>query len=296
MCMNAQIEQWDDIRIAYTVAKLGTLSAAAEALDIHHSTVLRRINGLEAKLNTRLFFRHARGYEPTEAGNALLQVATNIHQQLDTLSGRLVGSDQQVEGALMITTVNSVMALFTPWFAEFQQLYPSIRLEVSLDSRRLRLDYGEAHIAIRPGAQPSEPDYIAQKLMSMPSGLYASDQYITRYGLPASVDEMVTHHRFISGDPKKPIPFIQWIEKNVPPENIVYRAYDVVNGIEAVSAGIGIGGVNHPVAKLTPSLTPVLGPWTDWQTDYWLVTHLMMHRTARVQAFCDFMKQKFSQL
>ncbi len=294
--MSAQIEQWDDIRIAYTVAKLGTLSAAAEALNIHHSTVLRRISGLEKKLNTRLFFRHARGYEPTDAGKALLQVAGSINQQLDTLSGRLLGSDEHVEGALMITTVSGMMELFTPWLAEFQQLYPDIRLEVSLDNRKLRLDYGEAHIALRPGPKPSEPDYIVQQLSSMPAGLYASDSYIARFGLPKDINELVTQHRFISGDPKKPIPFIQWIEKNVPQENIVYRAYDVVNGTYAVSEGIGIGGMNQTTYKLRTGLTPVLGPWIDWNTNLWLVTHLMMHRTARVQAFCDFIKQKFSAL
>ncbi|NRA61690.1 MAG: LysR family transcriptional regulator [Psychrobium sp.] len=53
--MNAQIEPWDDIRVAYVVARLGTLSAAAEQLNIHHSAVLRRISALEKSLNTRLF-------------------------------------------------------------------------------------------------------------------------------------------------------------------------------------------------------------------------------------------------
>ncbi len=294
--MNAQIEQWDDIRIAYTVAKLGTLSAAAEVLDIHHSTVLRRISGLEKKLNTRLFFRHARGYEPTEAGKALLQVAGNIHQQLDKLSGHLQGSDQQISGVLTVTTVSGLMGVFTPWFAEFQQLHPNIRLEVSLDSRRLRLDYGEAHIAMRPGKRPSEPDYIVQKLMNMSSGLYASDSYIARFGLPTSREELVTEHKFISGDPAKPIPSLQWIEKYIAPENIVYRAFDVVNNTQAITAGIGIGGMSSAIYKTKTGLTPILGPWTDWDVDFWLVTHLLMHRTARVQAFCDFIKQKFSQL
>lgn len=46
---------WQDLKVAYTVAKLGTLSAAAEHLEIHHSTVLRRINSLEEALGRGYF-------------------------------------------------------------------------------------------------------------------------------------------------------------------------------------------------------------------------------------------------
>ena len=63
---------WDEIRTAFHVARLGTVSAAAEALGVHHATVIRHVDALEARLGARLFQRHARGYTPTEAGRDLL--------------------------------------------------------------------------------------------------------------------------------------------------------------------------------------------------------------------------------
>ena len=62
------MDNWDEIRTAYQVARMGTVSGAAEVLGVHHATVIRHIDALEARLGVKLFQRHARGYTPTEAG------------------------------------------------------------------------------------------------------------------------------------------------------------------------------------------------------------------------------------
>ena len=60
------IDTWDEIRTAYQVARLGTVSGAAEVLGVHHATVIRHIDALEKRLGVKLFQRHARG-EPLPA-------------------------------------------------------------------------------------------------------------------------------------------------------------------------------------------------------------------------------------
>ena len=42
------IEAWDEIRTAYHVARAGTVSGAAVELGVHHATVIRHIDALEA--------------------------------------------------------------------------------------------------------------------------------------------------------------------------------------------------------------------------------------------------------
>ena len=64
------MENWDEIRTAFQVARLGTVSGAAEVLGVHHATVIRHIDALEQRLGVKLFQRHARGYTATEAGSA----------------------------------------------------------------------------------------------------------------------------------------------------------------------------------------------------------------------------------
>jgi len=287
------VEHWDDIRIAYQVAKLGTLSAAAAQLDIHHSTVLRRISALENSLNTRLFHRHARGYEPTEAGNTLFQVAASINEQLNMVAGQLQSSDEQISGHLVITTVDSFVEVRTPWFGEFCLLYPNIQLDLRVDSKRLRLDYGQAHIALRPGEQPNEPDYIAQAIKPLSVRLYASTEYLKRAGTPTTIEQL-KHHRFVSGSQAKDSAFFQWIDANISDENIAYRASNANSACCAVRHGLGIGLINT-WGERDPNLQMLVGDWPNWDNQLWLVTHYLMHRTARVKAFSDFIKRKISQ-
>ncbi|MEH6592402.1 MAG: LysR family transcriptional regulator, partial [Halioglobus sp.] len=90
----ARSEDWSDIHFAFHVARLGTLSAAAQVLDVHHSTVLRRVDSLETRLKTRLFHRHARGYTPTDAGKLLLKVAAKTQDEFDRMIGQLAGADE----------------------------------------------------------------------------------------------------------------------------------------------------------------------------------------------------------
>ena len=291
--MNTQLEHWDDIRVAFEVARRGTLSAAAEQLGVHHSTILRRINALEERLNTRLFHRTARGYRTTEAGQALLQVAGGINDQVDKLTGYLRGTDQQITGSLVITTVTGVIDIITPWLAEFRERYPQLHLELLLDQRKLRLDYGEAHIALRPGKKPTEPDYIAQGIWHLNHRLYASRSYVERYGLPESMDDL-DGHQFISTMPDSPAPFIRWMEQNIDNRQIVFRTTDINQHYLAIKLGIGIGPAVETLAQHEPDLIPLSDDFTRWGSNMWLVTHLLMHRTARVQAFCEFIKAKFA--
>ena len=59
------MDKWAELRTAYQVARLGTVSAAAEMLGFHRATVNRHIDVLEAALGARIFIRHARGYALT---------------------------------------------------------------------------------------------------------------------------------------------------------------------------------------------------------------------------------------
>ena len=78
------MENWDEVRTAFQVARMGTVSGAAEVLGVHHATVIRHIDAIEARLGVKLFQRHARGYTPTEAGQDLLRVAQTTDESCAT--------------------------------------------------------------------------------------------------------------------------------------------------------------------------------------------------------------------
>jgi DNA-binding transcriptional LysR family regulator len=59
---------WDDVRHFLALARTGSVRAAGAALGVSHSTVARRVEGLEQRLGARLFDRHRDGYMLSDAG------------------------------------------------------------------------------------------------------------------------------------------------------------------------------------------------------------------------------------
>ena len=115
------MDNWDEVRTAFQVARMGTVSGAAEVLGVHHATVIRHIDALERRLGVKLFQRHARGYTATEAGADLLRVAQATEDQFNQLAGRLKGQGDEVSGELVVTSLGSLAPLLVPVLAEFQQ-------------------------------------------------------------------------------------------------------------------------------------------------------------------------------
>ena len=151
------MDNWDEIRTAYQVARLGTVSAAADVLGVHHATVIRHIDALEGRLGVKLFQRHARGYTATEAGEDLMRVGQATDDQFGQLEGRIKGRGSDVSGELVITSLDSIAPLLSPVLVEFQELYPDLLIRYLTDERVFRLEYGEAHVAVRAGSPPQEP-------------------------------------------------------------------------------------------------------------------------------------------
>ncbi len=284
------IETWDEIRTAYQVARIGTVSGAAEVLGVHHATVIRHIDALEKRLGSKLFQRHARGYTPTEAGTELLKVAQTTEEQFSQLISRIKGHGESVSGELVVTSINGISGLLTPVFAAFQQAHPAVTIRFISDMRVFRLDYGEAHVAIRAGGTPQEPDNVVLPLVRIRTALFASETYIQRHGRPTGPADF-GQHRFIGSEINaNRAPFYRWMETNLPPEAICYRASDPTALLDAVRAGIGIGFLNSLAGRDDPTLIEVMPPLPEWDSQLWIVTHVDLHRSLKVQSFLAILK------
>ena len=278
------IETWDEIRTAFHVARLGTVSGAADALGVHHATVIRHIDALEGRLGVKLFQRHARGYNATEAGRDLLQVAQATAEQFDQLEGRLHGHSAKVTGELLITTLEVLSPLLAPVLAEFQSEHPDVNIKLLTDPRLFRLEYGEAHVAIRAGKPPDDPDNVVQKLFEQRMTLFATQEYVDKHGL-IGPDMDITGHKFVGTIEENPrAGFMQWMQSNVPSAQIIYRTADTRSKVDAISAGVGAGFDSTWHARRHPNFVQLCPPLEEWIAPIWLVTHVDLHRTAKVQS------------
>jgi len=285
------ISTWDEIRTAYHVARQGTVSGAAEVLGVHHATVIRHIDALEAHLGVKLFQRHARGYTATEAGMDLLQVAQATEDQFSQLVSRIRGQGDSVTGDLVVTSLSSVSPLITPTLASFQQAHPGLRVRYLTGDRVFRLEYGEAHVAIRAGSPPEQPDNVVQPFGRITVALYASADYVRRKGCPKS-DADFDGHEFVAQDNESSrAPFDAWLRSNVPAKSIVYRASATDALRDAVLSGAGIGFLSTWEAQRFDGLTQVIPPRDEWAAPLWLVTHVDLHRTTKVQSYLRHLKE-----
>src|SRR3954449_3399708 len=117
-----------DLKTFEAVARLGGMGRAAEALHTVQSNVTGRIRRLEKELGALLFYRHARGVEPTPAGRRLLPYAIQAARLLDD-ARRAALDDGTPQGPLVVGSLETTAALrLAPILTGFAAAYPAVDL------------------------------------------------------------------------------------------------------------------------------------------------------------------------
>ena len=285
------MDNWEEIKTAYQVARMGTVSGAAEVLGVHHATVIRHVDALERRLSVKLFQRHARGYKTTEAGEDLLRVASATDDQFSQLASRIKGRGEAVSGELVVTSLMELSSWMTPLLVAFQRENPDVTLRFLTGERLFRLEYGEAHIAIRAGQVPEQPDNVVQPFYQFQMGLFAHKDYIAAFGMPSGVEEY-GNHRFVGhDDAQMRAPFFKWMREVVPAHAISFRGLHADALRVAVLEAAGIGFVDLIEGRANPDLVEVHPHLPEWDSMLWLVTHVDLHRTPKVQALLSYVKK-----
>ena len=123
---------WDDLRIFHAVAQAGSLNRAAATVDLHRSTVLRRIERLESALGQRLVDRGTDGISLTAAGERLLP---HTERMLDEAVGLAEIADRdpgRPAGRIRVgATYNLAYGLLPKVIAEFRDAFPDISVELA---------------------------------------------------------------------------------------------------------------------------------------------------------------------
>ncbi|MBE8167316.1 MAG: LysR family transcriptional regulator [Shewanella sp.] len=144
-------DQWDDYKSAFEVAKAGSLSQAAKHLGVSHTTLLRHIDRLEQHLVTKLFIRHQRGYQLTEAGKVMLREMPTVQHQFSRLEELIQDSSDELTGEIIVTTVPSYAVRMHRAFKALRLAHPKLKIIMHATDEVIALAAGTVHVAIRPG-------------------------------------------------------------------------------------------------------------------------------------------------
>lgn len=270
---------WNDLNLVLAICRAGTLSGAARALGVNHSTVFRRLNAIEKSIKVRLFDRRPSGYVMTEAGEAVQRAAERITREVDALSRELLGRDLRLEGLIRVTSPEGIALKFVnARLAEFCAEHPQVHVDLVVTSSALRLSRREADIAIRVTRKPPA-NYIGSRIGKFRFGLYASREYVA-----SNPDARLEDHRWLlSDDGFDLLPTAVWKNKDHTP-HIVFSSNNAMTVIDAAKRGRGVAPLPCFLGEGEPGLVRLGDPLEPLTMELWVLTHPDLRHTARVRA------------
>lgn len=276
---------WDDLRFFLAVSERGSVSAAATYLNVNHSTVLRRLAGLENRLAVRLFDRLPRGYRITAQGKELRNQLRLVKEQIETTERSLGGRDLVPSGVIRVTTTDTLIGgLLMPLLGEFKTSHPAISLEIIINNHFFNLTRREADVAVRPSNRVPE-NLVGRRIGRLRSAVYASRNYLKKRG---ERTDWAAHDWVAPEEALAHLAQAKWMRANVPEHRVVVRVDSLLTMVDAVRCELGAGMLLCLLADFKKELVRLSKPVDELDTEVWILTHPSLKRVARIQAFTEF--------
>jgi DNA-binding transcriptional LysR family regulator len=273
-----QNPDWDDFRFFLALCEAGTLSGAARAAGVEHTTVARRIDALETALGARLFDRFPKGWSLTAAGTALVPHARKLEDDMHALLNAARGASQVI-GVVRVSAPPALSAcLLAPRLRTPLSRSPGVEIDLRAEARTTDLMRRQADIALR-FARPTAPGLVTKLLTQVDYALYAHAHYAASR-LPAQWE-------FLGYDElQKDAPQQEWLDKLRGTRRYTIRSNDLLTLLQAAVAGCGVGVFPRYVAAGAPGLV-TLDPPCPVRRKLWLVMHDDVRRAPHVRAVAD---------
>jgi DNA-binding transcriptional LysR family regulator len=314
---------WDDIRYFLAVMRGGSLSAAARALRVQHSTVARRIDALEDSLGVRLFDRLPRGWPPTDEGLHLAGHAARLEADAHAFARAARGASE-LDGVVRISAPPVFASHFlVPRLARAQRAWPRLRIDMMGEMRAANLYTREADLAVRL-SRPQEPGLAARKVGTMRFMLCATPEWAA---CAPDASQFIGYDGSLVETPQQ-----QWLERFAAGRRFAFVANDLAALHRACVAGAGVAllprflaedpagwdaasadtdtssdsaqtaasGASHTRRASSASAMPVAStrapvplvelaaaPRCDVEREIWLVVHPDVRRSPRVQTVAN---------
>lgn len=285
---------WNQARAFLVTAEEGSLSAAARALGLTQPTLSRQVAALEEELGVVIFERVGKSLLLTNLGMELLDHVRTMGDAAGQVSLTASGHSQAIEGKVCITATDLLAAYYLPpLLKQLQEVAPGIEIELVTSNEIRDLRRREADIAIRH-VPTEQPDLIAKLVGEATAHLYASSEYLDRYGRPQSASELSDASFLGFGSNDQLVKELNAMGLSLTKDNIKLGSANGLVVWEYVKQGLGISIMAKRVAELTPGIEPVLPELDPMLIPIWLVTHRELHTSRRIRLVFDMLAEAFS--
>jgi DNA-binding transcriptional LysR family regulator len=274
---------WQDLLHFATLARTGSLSAAARELGVDHATVGRRIASLERALDLRLIDRLPRSSPLSADGRVVADLVAGMEDKAEAIRRYSRSVVAQPAAVVRVSAPPSVAAhLIAVNIAAFRKQHPDITLTVSGAVENAALDRGEAEIAVRM-TRPAEADLLVRQIGTMRFGLYAAPEVAA---LPSGQWNFIGYDARLGHLTQQ-----AWLDSLLEGRAIVFRAGDVFGQQEAARSGLGVVALPLFLGEADPALVRVPAAIPSPARDLWLVTYPDLRRSPAIRAVMDFLAE-----
>ena len=182
------------MRVFVDVVDLGSLTAAANKLDISRAMATRYIASLEKSLCVRLLHRSSRSLGLTSAGNDILPYCRQVLALSDDIDAVVASKDAEPHGLIRVAcSISFGQSYLAEAMLRFAAQYPMTSVEMVLADRAISLVEERIDLAVQVGNE-LDPGAIARLLTRCPSVLCASPGYLKRRGEPRQPVDLIRHN------------------------------------------------------------------------------------------------------
>ena len=185
--------QLEDMAMFVRIVEAGSITKAAEQLNIEKSAVSRRLKELETRLGSQLISRTTRQSNLTQAGDQYYQKVNHILSEVDALNEETSGTPTRIEGTLKMTAPLSFGLMhLNNVIDEYANQHPELNFQLDFSDRHTDLIEEGFELAIRI-RELQDSSYQAKRIAQISYALCASPEYLERMGTPKTIEDLEEH-------------------------------------------------------------------------------------------------------
>ncbi len=296
------MDRWTEIELFVQVAETGSLSRAAEALDLSNAAASRHLSALEARLGARLVERNTRRLYLTETGQEFFTRAKGILVDLKDAESAVNATSLNPSGVLRITaSLSFSLHHVAPLLRDYTQRYPNVTVHIEAANRYLDIIDNNIDVAIRTREFEPDSNITIRRLAETRRILTASPRYFAQHSIPKTLADLQQHQMLIYTHANNPNE-LRFTKDGKTTTVNVKGVLDANDGqILRVAALDGLGILVQPSYIVYDDivagrLVPVLDDWDLPRLTVNLAYPSRKHLSAKVRTFIDFMTEHFARM
>lgn len=184
----------DDLTLFVRTAHSGSITAAANQLDMSSAAASAALKRLEKQLGAQLFIRSTRQLRMTAEGERFLLHSQQALAAIEEGKASLNAMQGKIAGKVRLAASSDFgRNILLPWLDEVMDNNPELSLDLSLGDSLTDFYLDRVDMQLRYG-EPEDSSLIAFPIVKMDRVLCATPSYIEQHGEPKTPEDLKQHN------------------------------------------------------------------------------------------------------